>query len=72
MREDFVAVILVSMLSVILPYYMHYRLSVSLINTIFVCGAAVFSSIISIWLLGMTSNEKQFLINLVKDKIKAS
>ncbi|WP_311438389.1 lipopolysaccharide biosynthesis protein [Hallella colorans] len=72
MREVFVAVILVSMLSVILPYYMHYRLSVSLINTIFVCGAAVFSSIISIWLLGMTSNEKQFLINLVKDKIKAS
>jgi O-antigen/teichoic acid export membrane protein len=72
LKEVFVVAVLVSMLSFILPYYMHHRLPISLINTIFTCAAAVLSSLISIWLLGMTSNEKKFLITLVKDKIKVS
>lgn len=61
--------VVVCMLSIILPYIVHFLLKESFISVMIVCVISILSSITSIYFFGMDLKEKQFVREIVNNKI---
>ena len=60
----------VTALAAAIPLYLHYRLSESLSNSLIVILTAIVCECIVIYFVGLNKQEKDFIIGIVKKKLK--
>ena len=68
LKEVFLKVFLVSIVAFILPYLIYIILDSSFLRFLFVITMSAISTLVSIYLLGLTSVEKQLIINIIKKR----
>ncbi len=62
--------LVVSMVSSILPIILHYYISPSIAVSLMVLVVSLLSAGFTIWMIGLTREERQFATNLLKKKLK--
>ena len=68
LKEVFLKVFLVSIVAFILPYLIYIILDSSFLRLLFVITMSAISTLVSIYLLGLTSVEKHLIINIIKKR----
>ena len=68
LKEVFLKVFLVSIFAFILPYLIYIILDSSFLRLLFVITMSAISTLVSIYLLGLTSVEKHLIINIIKKR----
>lgn len=68
--EVYYRVALVTLFSIILPSFICYLLTDTITRFFMVCVVSVVSTTLTIWLFGLKNNERQYLVNIVKTKLK--
>ena len=68
LKEVFLKVFLVSIVAFILPYLIYIILDSSFLRLLFVITMSAISTLVSIYLLGLTSVEKHIIINIIKKR----
>lgn len=68
LKEVFFKVFLVSIVAFILPYLIYIILDSSFLRLLFVIIMSAISTLVSIYLLGLTSVEKHLIINIIKKR----
>lgn len=69
-KNIFALVLLIAVLSSIVPVGVSYCVESSFRNCCLVCGLSILSSLSFIYLLGLTRNEKNFIMQIVKKRLK--
>ena len=61
---------LITVLSAIVPVWIYCHVGASFESCCLVCGICILSSLVFIYLLGLTRGEKDFIIQIVKNRLK--
>lgn len=61
--------LLISIISAILPLYVHMQLDENFMNVVLTCLICLISCLLSIWFVGLNKNERYFVDEVVKKKI---
>lgn len=69
-KKIFVSIVLIAGLSAIIPICISYYVESSFANCCLVCGICILSSLFYIFLLGLTRDEKDFVIQFIKKRLK--
>lgn len=67
-KEVIINCLIVFIISILLPWFIHYKLDVSLVNAVIVCFVSIFCSIVTIYMIGLNKEEKKIVKRLMRIK----
>lgn len=68
-KDTFIHCFLVCAIALIAPLSIHYLLTNCLLSTITVCAVSLVSCVVFVYLIGLESSERLFVLNIIKNKI---
>ena len=68
-KEVFIKIALVTIASIVLPLILYYEMEPSILRFVLIWITGISSITISIYLIGLSNNEKKYFISLIKQRI---